>query len=85
MRMDARCGAVHSKRIPLSPTGTRLMGLVYFTVPILVGYGLYFAVDAWRPEVQVDRAKEQRAADMTRRILLGPPQQGQPSPRANSS
>ena len=29
---------VHSFRMPLPPSGQKLMGLVYFTVPIIIGY-----------------------------------------------
>ena len=29
---------IHAFRIPLSPTGRRIMGFVYFAIPMLVGY-----------------------------------------------
>ena len=31
---------IHAFRIPLSPTGRRFMGFVYFTIPIISGYFL---------------------------------------------
>lgn len=29
---------IHAFRLPLSPTGQKLMGFVYFTIPVIVGY-----------------------------------------------
>lgn len=29
---------IHSTRIPLSATGQRLMGVVYFSIPVVCGY-----------------------------------------------
>jgi hypothetical protein len=29
---------IHSFRIPLSPRGQKIMGFVYFTIPIIAGY-----------------------------------------------
>jgi hypothetical protein len=31
---------IHAFRIPLSPTGQRIMGFVYFSIPIIGGYYL---------------------------------------------
>ncbi len=31
---------IHSFRIPLSPTGQRFMGVVYFFIPVIAGYFL---------------------------------------------
>ena len=32
---------IHGTRIPLSPTGLRLMLSIYCTLPLLAGFGLY--------------------------------------------
>lgn len=37
-RHEALKKRIHAFRIPLSPTGRRLMGLVYFSIPIIAGY-----------------------------------------------
>mmetsp|Transcript_33949 Transcript_33949/g.34591 ORF Transcript_33949/g.34591 Transcript_33949/m.34591 type:complete len:94 (-) Transcript_33949:199-480(-) len=29
---------IHSFRIPLSPTGQKIMGFVYFSIPVISGY-----------------------------------------------
>jgi hypothetical protein len=29
---------IHAFRLPLSPTGQKVMGFVYFTIPVIVGY-----------------------------------------------
>lgn len=29
---------IHATRVPLSPAGQRVMGLVYFSVPVVCGY-----------------------------------------------
>lgn len=31
---------IHSFRIPLSPSGRRFMGLVYFSIPVILGYNI---------------------------------------------
>lgn len=43
---------IHAFRLPLSPTGQKVMGFVYFTIPVIVGYyimqvvyGLYDSID----------------------------------------
>jgi len=35
---------IHSFRIPLSPAGQRVMGLVYFSIPVIAGYYIMQAV-----------------------------------------
>ena len=29
---------IHAFRLPLSPAGQKVMGFVYFTIPVIVGY-----------------------------------------------
>ena len=43
---------IHAFRLPLSPTGQKVMGFVYFTIPVIVGYyimqvvyGLYDSIN----------------------------------------
>ena len=32
---------IHSFRLPLSPTGQKIMGFVYFSIPCILGYYIY--------------------------------------------
>ena len=37
-RHEALKKRIHAFRIPLSPTGRRFMGLVYFSIPVISGF-----------------------------------------------
>ena len=48
---------IHSFRMPLSPLGQRVMGLVYFSIPVVGGY-FVMQMAIGRAEVNLEKSKE---------------------------
>lgn len=47
-RHEALKKRIHSFRIPLSPTGQRAMGFIYFCIPVVGGYFLMQVITSHR-------------------------------------
>lgn len=66
---------IHSTRIPLSKNGQVFMGFVYFSIPMVIGYGLYHWTLEKQKQYQIQNVKEymtlsdQRALDSQNKRL----------------
>jgi len=54
---------IHSFRLPLSPTGQRIMGFIYFTIPIIIGYNI-MQVAISRSEVNLSNIKKPQSGSV---------------------
>ena len=52
---------IHSFRLPLSPRGQAVMGVVYFSIPCILGYGIMEWTNKISSEKRAVRRQELRA------------------------
>lgn len=57
---------IHSFRIPLSPTGQRIMGFVYFSIPIIIGYFIMDSANSQAKHNLENLSRKSRSHEVTK-------------------